>query len=278
MKARIPRCWWPAFLLGLSLFVSACGNGPGTSRLSEQQVKAQAMFAERCKTAGEKIYKVVENVEGIYLLKLRPDGINRGDQFTLDDPYGSDLSGERYIVSLLKGSYEHNLRSSENSLPPNKGYAYVEAIDTKDGKRYRYTGAKKAVRKKDVNAPAVQFELKRNPSYDLNIYEFVLEKTPVVGPVPRYGVTYDDISTREEREHWIAGSSLKVIDLQTDEVIAERVGYMLDWAQGSSVAGRAPWLMAADNACPSFAPRHGFTAQRRQTQRFVEKVLKPSTN
>jgi hypothetical protein len=93
----------------------------------------------------------------------------------------------------------------------------------------------------------------------------------------------DDISTREEREYWIAGSSLKVIDLQTNEVIAERIGYMVDWAQGSQAGGRSPWLFAADNACPDFnrnrlrrVPGPGFSAQAGQTIDFVDQVLKPS--
>ena len=112
---------------------------------------------------------------------------------------------------------------------------------------------------------------------------FVLDKTLSPGAQPRYGVTYDDISTREEREYWIAGSSLKVIDLKKNEVMAERIGYMMDRGQGNTSGGRSPWLVAADNACPSFQrnpllplPRgQGAAAQRHQTQDFVEKVLKP---
>ena len=96
-------------------------------------------------------------------------------------------------------------------------------------------------------------------------------------------IAYDDISTREERDYWIAGSSLKVIDLKTNEVIAERIGYMMDWAQGSRVGGRSPWLFAADNACPDFhrfrtpsVQTNGASNQSWQTLDFVEKVLKPS--
>jgi len=109
----------------------------------------------------------------------------------------------------------------------------------------------------------------------------VLDRAPAKAAAPRYGVTYDDISTREEREYWIAGSSLKVIDLYTDEVIAERKGYMIDRSQGSLAGGRSPWLLAADEACPKFA-KYGsnvgapaFASQPRQTQDFVEKVLIP---
>ena len=79
-------------------------------------------------------------------------------------------------------------------------------------------------------------------------------------------------------ENWIAGSSLKVIDLKTNEVIAERIGYMYDWAQGSREGFRSPWLMAADNACPAFGRSDvkATTAQIGQTVRFVEKVLHPT--
>jgi hypothetical protein len=282
MRVPIPHRWLPAVLLGLSLLVSACGNNLGTSRLSERQIKAQAMFAERCKTAGEKIHRIVENVEGVYLLKIR-SSTNYGDQFKLDDPYGHDSTGDMYILNFLRGFYHQRPAEPIDGEPSQLGYSYIEALDTQDGQRYRYTGAKKAVRKKDVNAPGVQFELKRNPHYDLNIYQFVLEKSRATDLAPpRYGVTYDDISTREEREHWIAGSSLKVVDLQTNEVIAERVGYMMDWAQGSRAGGRSPWLFAADNACPGFQRNplrpitRGGSAQPGQTLFFVEKVLRPS--
>ena len=104
--------------------------------------------------------------------------------------------------------------------------------------------------------------------------DFVLDKIPAPGPAPRYGVTYDDISTREEREPWIAGSSLKVIDLQTNEVMAERIGYMMDRGQGDTSGGRSPWRLAANAACPAF-PRFERNPpfQLQQTRRFVEAVL-----
>ena len=107
--------------------------------------------------------------------------------------------------------------------------------------------------------------------------QFVLDKVPVSSAPPRYGVTYDDISTQEEREYWIAGSSLRVIDLQTNHIIAERIGYMMDQGQGNTSGGRSPWLLAADNACPKFGPENVEVPrsfhQPRQTRNFVEKVL-----
>ncbi len=271
-KARFGSKLLPALLLSLSL-LGACSSGPQAAQSSERQAKAMAMWQERCKTAGEKIHKTVENVDGIYLMKLRPEGRNFGDQFKLDDPYGHDSTGDMYLLNFLQGFYHQRAKVPILGDPPRIGYSYVEAQDPKDGQRYRYTG---------------RFEQpwRTNKNYSESYIRFVLDKTPAPGTPPRYGVTYDDISTREEREYWIAGSSLKVVDLQTNEVIAERIGYMVDWAQGSQVGGRSPWLFAADNACPGFQWNPNFPntpstgggsgEQPGQTITFVEKVLKPS--
>jgi hypothetical protein len=256
-----------ALLLSLSL-LGACSSQPKTYQPSERQTKAMAMWQERCKSAGEKIYKTVENVQGVYLMKIRTS-TNFGDQFKLDDPYGHDSTDKEYILNFLRGYYHQRNEPAIPGSPPRTGYTYVEAVEPADGQRYRYTGR-------------VEEPWKTNKSYLEGYKRFVLDKTPAAGPAPRYGVTYDDISTREEREHWIAGSSLKVVDLQTNEVIAERIGYMVDWAQGSRAGGRSPWLFAADNACPgfqwnpNFPVRNGSGEQAGQTLVFVEKVLKPT--
>lgn len=271
---------WAVWLL-LPILVACAGAGTTSLVSPEQQAarerwaKAEAMFKERCKTAGEKIYRTAENVEGIYLMKLRPDEINDGDQFKMDDPYGLDSGGERYIKIFFPAFHPTPWDPPPNWSHPT-GYRYVEATDLKDGKRYRYTGAMKVVGKQDANAYNIQVELKRNPNYDLNIYTFALDRVPAPGTPPRYGVTYDDISTREEREYWIAGSSLKVIDLKTNEVMAERIGYVVDPGQGNRYGGRAPWLIAAGYACPAF-PKDagGHPVQADQTRRLVVNVLKP---
>jgi hypothetical protein len=232
--------------------------------------KAEAMFQERCKVAGEKIHRTAENVDGIFLMKVRPGDINRDEQFKMDDPYGRDLGGEGYIETFVRGSYElMRPKNPRPGWPSRLGYRYVEAIDPKDGRRYRYTGR--------IDEP-----WKYDSSYSTTYKRFVLDKISASDPAPRYGVTYDDISTREEREVWIAGSSLKVVDLQTNEIMAERIGYMMDLGQGATGGGRAPWLLAAANACPDFhrfpnpvVVVPGADAQPRQAQDFVEKVLKP---
>jgi hypothetical protein len=239
-------------LVGL---LSACsgmaGNTASREAAKERRVKAEAMFQERCKKSGVFIYRTAENVEGIFLLKVRPKGINYRDQYKMDDPYGRDISGDGYIQTFLWA------RNEKGFVDDRKvgGYHYADAIDPQDGKRYRYTGR--------IDQPWL-----RDKRYGEWVREFVLDKVLTPDPAPRYGVTYEDISTREERDYWIAGSSLKVIDLQTNEMMAERIGYMMDRGQGNRSGGRSPWLLAEQTACPPHARFH-------QTRNFVEKVLYP---
>lgn len=268
---RIATALLPVLLAACVTTGGAQGTAPredGRARLA----KAEAMFQERCKKAGVFIHRTAENVEGIFLMKLRPQGINYGDQFRMDDPYGRDFGGDAYIRSFLQGFFEANYKKPDiprPNAPPHLAYQYVEALEPAGGKRYRYTGSIKEV------THTTSILMGGDGKTTLKTKNFVLDRVPAPGPMPRYGVTYDDISTREEREFWIAGSSLRVIDLQTKEVMAERIGYMMDRGQGDKGGGRSPWLFAADNACPEFAPRHGSTAQPLQTENFVEKTLKP---
>ena len=276
MKSKTIRNLFWGVLLTLSALPVLAQTKP-VEDPKTRLAKAEAMFQERCKKSGEFIHRTAENVEGIFLLKVRPKEYNFGSQYAMDDPYGSDLGGDGYIGSFVRGSYDSmRSRDARPGWPTRLGYGYVDAVDPKDGKRYRYTGSVKEVTHTSSvligGDGKTQFKSK----------EFALDRTLAPDPAPRYGVTYNDISTREERDYWIAGSSLKVIDLKTNEVMAERIGYMMDRGQGNNSGGRSPWLMAADHACPDFhrfpnpvVVMPGSSAQVRQAEDFVEKVLKP---
>jgi hypothetical protein len=261
-----------AFLVCLTL--AACSSTPPAPSRSEQRSRGQvamAMFAERCKKTGEFIRRTEKGVDGILILKVRPSEINYGQQFAMTDPYGHDFVGEAYTRSFLRGFYAQNSAGSTRAAgaaPELIGFEYVEAVSPTDGVKYRYTGR--------IEEPWLT-----NKSYLQGYLRFVADRSAPGTPSPRYGVTYEDISTREEREYWIAGSSLRIIDLSTNEVIAERIGYMVDAGQGSNGGGRSPWLFAFDHACPSFlarsnTPGPGSPLALYQTARFVEKVLQPS--
>jgi hypothetical protein len=256
------------------LSLAACSTPPPEPKRTEQHSRGQtamAMFNERCKKAGEFIHRTVSGVEGVYLLKVRPKGVNYGEQFSLTDPYGEDLTGEGYIGSFVRGFYRHSSRGViERELPQLVGYGYVEAEDPGTGVRFRYTGR-------------IEEPWRTDKSYLEGYVRFVLDRAPAAGAPPRYAITYEDTSTRDEREYWIAASSLKVIDLKTNEILAERVGYAVDVSQGSRVGNRSPWLWALGTACPPLVagkPNTGgpaFAAANYRAARFTERVLRPAT-
>jgi hypothetical protein len=260
-----------AFILcaALALAVAGCAS-PRPAEPSPKVQAAKALFDEHCKKAGVFIHRTVKDVDGILVMKLRPTRINYGNQYELDDPYGSDFRGDAYLESFLRGNFLHDNggRPMPAGGPPRSGYRYVEAISPADGQRYRYTGR-------------VEEPWQTNKAYLKGYTRYVMEKAPAPGPAPRYGVTYDDISTREDRDHWVAGSSLRVVDTHSGEVLAERIGYLWDPGQGGNSGGRSAWLHAASYACPPFikppSPQGmAFRHMTYQTLDLVEAVLIPT--
>lgn len=216
-------------------------------------VKATALFEERCKTAGEKIYKTVENVEGVFVIKHRTEDINFNQQFKLDDPYGYAGKGEGYLKLFIRG--RSTVPTTIGKVVPSSQivtYRFVEVANPNGDGFYRYTTS---MNKDDSE------RITRNGG---GVMPLSKELTTVRNA--RYGITWDDISTQEDRENWIAGSSQKIIDMKTNEVIAERVGYMFDRGLGNTSGGRSPWSFARDNACPPLNER---------TFYFFDQVIKP---
>lgn len=283
------------FLLALAL-TAGCGPDRQTREAAKAEEvwkteiaqKARTLYEEKCKTvAGEKIYRTVPDVEGIVLLKVRPQAGDRewadlmwpGAAFALEsreDKYINTFIGfehapedgltrtPREITSENRGQISVAMHPGD--LP---GYRYVDVIDEKDGKRYRFTGSNKAVRQKDTTAPNVQLAMKNDPNYDLNVYQWTLDKTPAPNSSLRYGVTFEDHVVPEERALGIASSTVKVVDLQTNEVLGEMTRY----AWGSSKPSNfnpSPWLTAA--FCPK---KKIFFDIHASTRQFVDQILIP---
>lgn len=235
-----------------------------------------ALFKKRCESAGERITRIVENVDGVVWLKWREpisNADNFADQFKLNDPYGHDCGMEGCILRLLRAA-AGTAKFPQSAERYSRGYSFVESTDPRDGQKYRYIGLLKPVNGPDSAGFASHVQATGSGA-EIDASYFTFEQMAVTQFTARYGVTWDDISTREDREHWIAGSSLKVVDLQTNEVVAERVGYMIDRGQGSQAGFRSPWLYAEYTACPAFdtsESRSPIKASR--TRYFIQKVLK----
>lgn len=276
---------WLAFLLT----IVACSQS--TQAVEREATKARitdgkALYEEKCATvAGEKIYRKVENVEGLLLMKVRPD---RGavDLANRDWPgaaFARETRGDGFITSFLGYEYgSSTLDGTPTPIRPNyrgyisadrragglPGYRWVEVIDEKDGKRYRITGSQKVVGRKDTSAKGVQMAMEKDPNYDLNIYRWSLDKSVSTSPSPRYGVTYVDHVIPEERYLGVASSTVRVIDLETKEMLGEMIRYA--WSPGApSRINPSPWLTAY--RCPEH-PR----AAGEATRLFVDQVLIPA--
>lgn len=207
--------------------------------------KANALFDERCKTAGEKIYRTVDGVEGILLLKVRQYDPAQSDPMMAGAAAAHESYGDYYIRSFLLFERESTTSGARELIEDRtrsalNGYRYVDVVDQADGKRYRYT----------LNANT----------------DVVREVT--TPPAPRFGVTFNDIVDAGEREHWIAGNIVTVVDLKTEEVLGEFTGYVMDPGQGSRAGQRTPWLFAVGCNKKTGYGRDG-------SRLFVDQVLKP---
>jgi hypothetical protein len=247
--------WWTKLIAAVCVFLifaaypyAVVRKEQETQRAQQERyARAKALFDERCKTAGEKISKTIDQVEGILLFKIRPDKVNFSDQYEMNDPFGRDLGGQAYIGSFLRPT-KGQLLNPRVAEGRRHGFRYVE-VPEPEGKGVRqYTGA--------------------IVSNEGRAADFHLEIGEVADRTARYGVTYQDISTHEDRQNWIAGGTLQVIDIQLNEVIAERRGYIFDPGLGSTDGGRGPWESAV--ACEGLDRKYGHNA------RFVQAALKPT--
>lgn len=249
----------------------------------ERYETGQAMFNERCETkAGYKIYKVVEDVDGILLPKVRHQ-VNDSDQMAPGAAFVKLDSHDDYYVGaflyyrhLVEERYRHFVeeRIDYQQAKPTEGrdivpgFRYVDVIDEKDGQRYRVTGSMKATGKKNVKAEGVRRNIEKYPNYDLNVYNWVLDRIPAFEPAPRYAVTFEDHVIPEERQYGIASSTVKVIDTQTNEVLGEMTRYIR--YPGTFERGNpSPWLRA--DQCPGTHSTD--STVHSVTRRFVDQIL-----
>jgi hypothetical protein len=254
---------WPrgkrAKVVAGAVVASMCLILPGlrayqTIEYRNKYAETKALFDKRCATAGEKIFTTVKDVEGIFLLRPRPPQLNQSNQYELDDPYGSDFRGDASVVAFLRGRNPDGTFTEKHTRG---AFKFVETQDPNTKVIRRWT---------PVLVPrAVKEVIDIRPKAEV-----------VKSAASKDGVTWSDLSTREDRDHWIAGSSLQVIDLEADKVIAERIGYMFDSGLGAQAGGRSPWAYAEENACPAFDKSSAGTAVKSSRGRdFVYRVLTP---
>ena len=203
---------------------------------------AKARFDQLCQNAGEKIYRTADNVDGILLLKVRGDDEKyqnysynpRKDQMWEDAAVESEFDREAYIEEFLLWA--------TSSFPR---YAYIDVVQ-KDSSIIRYS-----TRGEDRN--------------------WAMDKQPNPHPRARYAVTYENDISWENRKHWIAGTTIKIIDTKTNELMAEKTMYAFVPELGYSELEQNPNPWGRGMRCPS-----GESEFEQRTVTFAIKVLIPS--
>ena len=228
----------------------------------EKYLVAKAVFDARCKNAGYKIYKTVEDVEGVTLLNQWPDEMHKTDQMWeyagLPDAYG----GVSYIQDFLlwrKWDYKINdfslsgqgFARNKPNIPPKadeinrykyfNGFQYVDVLQNQTYQRYQF---------KDL--------------YYLDEIATTAIKKP-----SRYTVEFENPILPKERKIWIATTKAFVKDSKTGELLGEAAWHSFHGPQGEiKYSGTGVWDRA--KVCPYIADD-----QNNPIQYFVLKVLKP---
>ena len=100
--------------------------------------------------------------------------------------------------------------------------------------------------------------------------EWVEDKQLNPHPRARYAVTYENDISWENRKHWIAGTTIKIIDTKTNELMAEKTMYAFVPELGYSKFEQNPNPWGRGMRCPMESE----FKQRAVT--FAIKVLIPS--
>jgi hypothetical protein len=211
--------------------------------------EAWAYFKKKCDTeAGEKTYKSLRGVKSLLIIKPLPPATDADnyDQYWYGDPYSSSATSVRTEVAASKlvwpdGPVSKGVRG--------RGFDFVESVvpsRESEKKFIRYTYAEGARRQ-------------------------TIER--IEKPVSRFAISWEDISTPEDRKYWVAGSRLRAIDLTDNTVVAERIGFLIEAGFGSKAGGRRPWLVARGlgrngRSCPDV---HDYSDRW-----FLLKVFKPT--
>lgn len=210
-------------------------------------------FEHLCKTeAGEFVFKTVENVEGLYM--MRPRESAKSDDllqhlYAMEDPYGLAVgvrdSPQDYFVQPAIGKYQYveiPLLQDSKTGESRKYRRYYRDEKAHSGSRFPTA----------INGQFVQVP-------------YIVAMTDVPNMQSRYGYTWRGITRPHDRELGIAGGELIVLDLQSNEVLAVRRSFVRSGSVRNNLTG-VWWLTAGKCSKESL----------KMDAQFINEVLKPA--
>jgi len=210
-------------------------------------------FDHLCKTeAGEFIYKTVENVEGLYLMRprIRPTDYELEHLYSLEDPYGAVETGaskpQDYLIQPPFGRYEF-LETSSSSNESRASQPHF----------IRYFHGNPQNSKRDF--------VFMKGSHSERV-PYVVEMVPTDELRSHYGYTWRGIERPHDREYGIAGGELIVLDLKSNEVLGVQRRFIRSGGVRNNLTG-IWWLNG--QVCRQFGGKRPYTSE------FVAQVLKP---
>jgi len=195
-----------------------------------EQIKirpAKKIFNARCATAGEKIYKTADNVEGILLLNVRGPEEDDKNLYWPDAALPREGTKDHYIRKFIKKDRTYILGSKDPVYKYN--FLYVDIKEEEGFMRYRL----------DEN----------------NGSEFNIEPSPP--ELARYAVSFINHENTEDRKIGIAGATITIEDTLTGEKMAEMVSYAL--LPRFILTGYIYWPNAI--RCPKYGSTKNFITQ-----------------
>ena len=212
-------------------------------------------FDHLCKTeAGDFIYKTVENVEGLYMMRLRESAKNDyllEHLYAMEDPYGLAVgvrdSPQDYFVQPAIGKYQYL------EIPLSR------ATKTEESSKYR------RYYRDEKSHPGSQFPTAINGQFVQVPYIVAMADVPTLQSL--YGYTWRGITRPHDRELGIAGGELIILDLQTNEVLAVRRSFVRSGSVRNNLTG-IWWLTAGKCSKESL----------KMDAQFINEVLKPASH
>lgn len=206
-------------------------------------------FLYKCKTqAGEFIYKTVDNVEGIYQMRLRDpkdyfDRVRKGD--IPEDPFGHTNveAQDPWILFLVSANPAESYKYFETTKPPNPRLI--------QSRNFRFENVPEVTGEHYWIYERTHDSLENAEHNNVSVRQISKIRS-------RYGFTWREIRSAWDRAFGVWGGETVAVDLDTGEELAIRRGFIL-WATFSDKTG----------ICPD-------SKTDMTTGYFVKSVLKPS--